>query len=83
MCIGLGLLFKHRPLAKQRMLCDAAPSTVDTLKTVLASWTGSCDCALIFAAYVSHHLLLPAALLHADVTHEANTLPQADFTIST
>lgn len=81
MCIGLGLLFKHRPLAKQRMLCDAAPSTADTLETVLASWTGVCHC-VNFAAYVSHHLLLPAAPLHADVTHEANTLPRADFTIS-
>lgn len=47
MCIGLGLLFKHRSLEKQRMLCDAAPSPVDTLKTISASWTGFWDRVLI------------------------------------
>lgn len=43
MCIVLGLLFKHKPLEKQWMLCDATLSSLDTLQMIFLSWTDFSD----------------------------------------
>lgn len=51
MCIVLGLLFKHKPLEKQWMLCNAL-SGLDTLKMVFLSRTDFSDVILLcFASF--------------------------------